>query len=305
LLIAVTGGTGFVGAALIDKLLTQSHKVRALARDPDKLRRATDLDVVPGDLGDAAALDDLCNGADRVIHCAGLTHAKRDADFTAVNVEGARNIALSAPPAKLIHISSLAARAPHVSAYANSKRESESAVAAANAGAVILRAPAMFGPRDTATLPFFKAVKNGVILAPRATPQPRASILYIDDFVRAICAALDEGAPGALYEIGDASPDGHSWAQIGGACAAAVNPGARLIALPRGVLFPYAAIAGRSSRMLGRAPMVTGDKIREFFHPDWTARENLLADATRWRPQISLKEGFAKTALWYQKHGWL
>jgi uncharacterized protein YbjT (DUF2867 family) len=79
-LFAVTGGTGFIGAALIDQLLNDGVRVRALARDPRRLRRASEIDTVEGSLENEKALAALADGADALLHLAGETHAKTEQD---------------------------------------------------------------------------------------------------------------------------------------------------------------------------------------------------------------------------------
>lgn len=307
--VALTGATGFLGAALARALLGRGDTVRALARDPRGLPRSAAIVPVAGSLEDEAALAELAAGADLFIHCAGLTHARRDEDFFAVNAKGAYRAAKAASTrsGKFVHISSLAARRPSVSPYAASKRESEEAVArgAGSNPFVSLRAPAIYGPGDKATLPYFRLVKSGLAPEPAGAPPPRASILYVEDVVRAILAAADEAAPGAAYEIGDDAPEGHSWREIGEALGAALGVRPRPLPAPVWLLTAYAAAASGLSRMAGRAPMVTPGKIREFFHPDWVARDNLLSAATTWRARTPLKEGFAKTVRWYQENGLL
>ena len=303
--VALTGGTGFLGAAIIEALRTRGDRVRALARNPGKLTGAG-VDIVEGDLDNTSALGALADGADLFIHCAGLTHARRDVEFDAVNVEGAARAAeaAAAAGARLIHISSMAARNPACSAYAASKLASETAVARAGGDHVSLRAPAIYGPGDSATLPYFKLVKAGLAPEPGADPAPRASILYVGDVAAAVIAAGNAPA-GGVYEIGDERADGHSWEEIGAALGAAFGKAPRRIRAPRWILGPYAAIAAGAVRLAGGAPMVTPGKIAEFFHPDWVARDNLLSDATSWRPATPLKEGFAKTVRWYQENGLL
>lgn len=307
--VAVTGGTGFVGAALIKTLLERGDAVKALARKPGALSPATRLEAIVGALDNDAALADLADGADLFIHCAGLTHAHRDADFFAVNADGAQRAAKAAAAAgaKFVHISSMAARAPELSAYAASKRASESAVASVSGENewIALRAPAIYGPGDKATLPYFQLIRRGLAPEPAATPPPRASILFVEDVAAAILCAAEEAPTRAVYEIGDEAPDGHSWREIGEALAAAMNVRARRLPLPRPLLASHAALSAAVTRLAGGAPMVTPGKIREFFHPDWAAREGLLTAATRWRPATPLKEGFAKTVLWYQENGLL
>ncbi len=318
--IGLTGATGFVGAALADLLLEQGHHLSVLVRNPARLHRREGVRVVEGDLSDPQVLQNFVQGQDHIIHCAGLTHARRNEEFYEVNVDGARQLAEvfadqcgdandgTDGENKFIHISSLAARQPEISTYARSKFQSEQAIIDGLSGRakhIILRAPAMFGPRDTATLPFFKAVKNGLAPVPASKSPTRASILFVDDFARAVLTALYHAPADKLYEVGDNQPDGHSWDEIAYACATAQKVKARTLSLPHSVLWAYAASTSALIRATGRSPMVTPEKIAEFFHPDWAARENLLKDATDWHPKIPLKEGFARTALWYQQQGLL
>ena len=88
--VAVTGATGFIGNALCQVLLDRGVTVRALVRNP---RRAAQLGengvhLVPGDLADNSALQQLLDGADAVVHCAGAVRGNSQADFDEVNVVG-------------------------------------------------------------------------------------------------------------------------------------------------------------------------------------------------------------------------
>ncbi|MEQ1929738.1 MAG: NAD-dependent epimerase/dehydratase family protein [Parvularculaceae bacterium] len=309
---AVTGGTGFLGAVIIEQLVRRGDCVRALVRDPARLG-VTVATVTPvvGSLGSADALSKMAEGAAVVIHCAGLTHARRDAEFHAVNAEGAGRVAAAAASAgaRVVLISSMAARRPEVSAYSASKRAGEEAVAAAAAVGgrawTSLRAPALYGPGDAATLPYFKLIKSGVAPEPAADPAPRASILYVGDVAAAAIAAADAPPPAGVYEIGDERSDGHSWSEIGETLAAALAVRARKIRAPRRLLAACTAISSSVERLFGGAPMVTPGKVAEFFHPDWVARDNMFAAASSWRPSTSLGEGFAKTVRWYKENGLL
>jgi len=314
--IGVTGATGFVGATIVDRLLGMGATVRVLVRNPARLDISGTLDIVQGSLGDNRALQTFAHGLDALIHCAGLTHARTKQAFFTTNVDGAAQIAAAfsaqhaqeTPGARFVHISSLAARVPDISTYAHSKAASETAVATASSCPVVtLRAPALFGPRDHATLPFFKAVKKGIAPIPGGNREKRASILYVDDFVEAIIACLTHPLTGpvSLFEVGDAKPDGHSWPEIAKACGTAFGRSPRLVRLPRTVLTGHAAVNAFAQKRLGRAPMLTPEKVAEFFYPDWAARDNLLSTQLDWRPAVRLDEGFRRTADWYRQVGWL
>ena len=313
--IAITGGTGFVGGHLIDRLVSEGAQVRALARNPAKLgSRADAVDIITGDLGDADALGALAAGCDAVIHLAAMTHALSRDDFRAANVEGTARVATAAASANalMVHISSIAARAPDLSDYAWSKAESEKAVASSYAdhahegapGWICLRAPAIYGPGDEATLPYFKMVKLGIAPEPMMSPPGRASFLYVDDVIAAIISSMSTQA-GRIYEIGDESPEGHSWAEIGIALGAAFGKRPFALKAPRPLLEVQAGIAEGIAHLRNEPTFVTRGKIAEFFHPDWVARDGLLSDATDWHPTTPLEEGFAKTLKWYQEEGLL
>ncbi|MEM9169797.1 MAG: NAD-dependent epimerase/dehydratase family protein [Pseudomonadota bacterium] len=311
--LAVTGGTGLVGGAVIDAAGKRGWTVRALARSPDKMQsRAASLQIVKGDLANGEALDALCAGADAVVHCAGLTFARDDADYERVNVAGARAVArAAATAARFVHISSLSARAPELSPYAASKRASEDAVAAARAGAgaICLRLPAIYGPGDLPTLPYFKLVRAGWALEPAAKPSGRASILYVDDAADAVLTAADpafaDRVPAGVYDVGDDREDGRSWAEIGETLGAVFGRAPRRVPLPRPLVALRNSGAMAVARLKGDAPTARTGQTAEFFHPDWVARENLFAAAANWAPARDLRAGFEKTVQWYQDNGYL
>ncbi len=306
---AVTGGTGFLGAALIDQLLKEKWEVAALARNPRRLNNAKSVKIVEGDLQNDSALADLAAGADVFFHLAGVTHAHADDDYHAVNVSGAERAARAAADAKakLIHISSLTARMPDVSPYGRSKFESEGAVARAAGTApwLALRLPAIYGPGDLVTLPYFKLIKSGLALEPRTPAPARASLLFVADAVDAMVSAARAAPEGMVYEVGDETPAGREWADIGRILGGTLGSTPRRIRVPRPIISAYHALLRTTERSLGKPPSVRAGQVNEFFYPDWVARDNLLSDVSGWRPATPLQEGFAKTAHWYQEHGLL
>lgn len=309
--IALTGGTGFVGAAVIDRLTSDGYALRALARNPDKMRRRhPDIAVVPGGLGDDHVMDEVLQGADALINCAGLTHALTADDFHQVNVDGAAHAARRAARTgiRVVHISSMAARAPSLSAYAQSKFDSEGAVRNAVAHApdaswCALRLPAVYGPGDQATLPYFRLIKAGLAPEPARTPEGRASILFVADVADAVIAGLNAPS-GGVYEVGDGRTDGHSWREIGVALSVAMGrrKPARRLRLPRPILHAYATGVEGVAKITGTPEMLTRGKVAEFFHPDFVAQDNLLSAVTPWRATTPLVDGFAKTVRWYQEN---
>ena len=129
--IAVTGATGFVGQALLDCAARAGIAVRALTRRDQPARDG--VEWVRGDLDDQAALRRLCKGAEAVIHVAGVVNAPDAEGFERGNVAGTLNVIEAARATgipRLVHVSSLSAREPDLSAYGASKARAEKLVRA-------------------------------------------------------------------------------------------------------------------------------------------------------------------------------
>lgn len=310
--IAVTGATGFVGAALIRQLCAQGgFEIAALARDPARMPNA-DADAVTaikGDLNDDAALGELARGADAFLHLAGVTHARRNQEYQTINSEGAARAARAAARegARFVLASSLSAREPQLSPYAASKADAERVVGEA-AGAspwIALRLPAIYGPGDRATLPYFRLVTSGWALEPRTDPPARASLLYVEDAARALIAAIGSGSSRAVYEVGDEKRDGREWREIGVTLGNVVNKKVKRFKIPRTVV-AAAHIVSRSADLAQRKiPEIRAGQVNEFFHADWVARHNLFADAAGWSPATGLEDGMTQTVRWYRDNALL
>ena len=112
MLTLVTGATGLVGNNIVRMLVEQGDRVRALVRNPaDKSLGGLPLDIVEGDVCDAATIHRAADGVDRIIHCAARVHLGwRGLDLhRSVNVEGTRNVARAAKDAgvRMVHVSSV------------------------------------------------------------------------------------------------------------------------------------------------------------------------------------------------------
>src|SRR6185503_10114854 len=113
----VTGGTGFVGAHLVRALQERGDRVTCLVRRPELAERLgwRDVRLVRGDLDDAAALLQGCEGAELVFHVAGKIVAKNVDEFMATNRDGTANVLEAAQEhgvTRFVLVSSLAAAGP-------------------------------------------------------------------------------------------------------------------------------------------------------------------------------------------------
>lgn len=292
--IALTGGTGFVGARLIEALAAGGHDVRALTRKPKDAQRS--VSWVAGSLEDSAALDRLAEGADALIHVAGVLKADA-AGFEAVNVRGTAAVIAAARKgriARFVHVSSLAAREPDLSLYGGSKARSEALVRVSGLDFGIVRPPAVYGPGDRETLDLFRMAKRGLILLP---PAGRLSLIHADDLARLLIALATGGSPPRLTEPDDGRPGGWSHRELTVALGEAVGRKARALSMPGGAV-RLAALFDCLFR--GDRAKLTPDRAAYFCHPDWVADPALAPPADLWTPAIDTRKGLRATAEWYR-----
>ncbi|HWY69324.1 MAG TPA: NAD(P)H-binding protein [Terriglobales bacterium] len=198
--IAITGGTGFVGRHLAERLARDGHHVVLLARgiraDGFGLREHPSVDFVPADLSDPKALACAFSGCDAVAHCAGINRQIGQQTYQRVHIQGTANVTQAAKTAgvrKIVLISFLRARPNCGSAYHESKWEAEELVRNSGLDHTILKCGMIYGRGDHMldhlshtifTLPIF--AKVGLREKP-IRPVP------IQDLVDVICAALLDG----------------------------------------------------------------------------------------------------------------
>lgn len=304
-IVAITGGTGFVGRHLVPALLTEGWEVRSLVR---RLPDATGCDVVVGDLADKAALARLVRGADAVVHLAGAIKARSAEDFMRANRDGTAALAATAASAgvgRFVLVSTLAARVQNLSPYAASKRAAEEALAANFRGPwIVLRPTAVYGPGDPETFPFFRALARG--MAPRLNhSEARVGMVHVTDLVGAILRALAPGGEGRIFEVDDGVAAGHSWADLLRVGGEAVGRRPVVVPIPRAVLWSVALVTQLMGTLSGQPSMLTAGKVREINHPDWSRRGPSLAELGGWSPRIDLQCGFRETVAWYRKNRWM
>lgn len=303
---AVTGATGFLGRHLVGALAERGWTVRALVRrDPVQAAPAgVEPQIVIGGLSDEAALARLCEGAQVVIHAAGLIKARADADFTAVNAVGAGRVAEAASragAARTLLVSSLAAREPQLSPYAASKRAGEEAARQVLGDRLsVLRPPAIYGPGDRETLGVFEAALRSPI-TPVFDSRARVAMIHVEDAARQIAAAADRAPQRPVVALSDVRAEGYGWREIVQAAAKAVGRDSVMVPLPSATI-SLAGAVGATLRLFGANPILTSGKAREIRHLDWT-----LGPEERWseapEPRFDLEGGFAHTVAWWRVAG--
>jgi len=310
--VAITGATGFLGRYIVRAFAGSGWRVRVLARQPiDHPQLAgLQLEVVLGDLSNRQALRTLVDGADVIVHAAGLIKARTPAAFEAVNVRGTANLAGAIEErgiARVLLVSSMAAREPELSTYARTKRAAEQllmAVLNRRCKLTIVRPCAIYGPWDRETLTIFRAVQYHIFLRPRIA-HGRIAVIHAADAAAAIAVLCEQSSCHSLFELTDERTPGYSWDEIVGAAETAMNSKALVIPLPGPAVRAAAAVSLAAAKLLRRTPMFTPEKAREILHADWGSKAESQPPRSLWRPEIGLAQGFSDTVSWYRDRHWL
>ncbi|VAW02160.1 FIG010773: NAD-dependent epimerase/dehydratase [hydrothermal vent metagenome] len=309
-MIAITGATGFLGGHVTDILCAGGAKLRALVRDTAKATHlaAQGIELVAGDLNDANALDLLLKDCVCIIHIAGAIKARTPALLLQINGGGTDNLVAACarvnPDIRLLHISSITAREPQLSPYANSKAASEKAALAHKGPVVIIRPNAVYGPGDRETLQVFE-VASGRFHPVINQPDARIAMIHAQDAAKAITALAQSTAPLGLFEISDPRTDGYSWQEITKTAVAAVGGRYRPIPVTPMLLKIAAIFSELAGKFQKNPPIFTQGKVREILHGNWSVQATKQIPAALWQAEIQLDEGFEQTVCWYRQQGWL
>ncbi len=321
--VLLTGASGFVGSHVLDALRAHGLDTAILLRPSSgKSLIASHLsavDVRTGSIDDPQSLRQALTGITHVIHCAGATKARRNSEFYEINQIGTRNVVAAANTQKisrLIHISSLAAAGPAtgekpareadpprpVSEYGRSKLAGENEVRAGAAGEfVILRPPAVYGPRDAEFLRLFKAIKRHVL--PKTAQQP-LSFVFVHDLAQAVLQCLGHSkVVGNTYfvaarETADANVMAKEIAWQTGTWTVPLP-------MPAALFWPICLAQEIMTRLTGKTSVLSLQKYAELRAPGWVCDPSRLENDTGFRCVTTLKTGIAQTYSWYRENHWL
>ncbi|MGE7205410.1 SDR family oxidoreductase [Sphingomonas sp. NPDC019816] len=298
MIVAVTGATGFVGRAVVDRAAAMGLTLRALTRRAQPSRAG--ITWIAGALDKPDSLATLVEGADAVLHIAGVVNAPDRAGFVAGNIEGTCAMVEAAKAAgitRFVHVSSLSAREPDLSVYGWSKRQAEDIVTQSGLDWTIVRPSGIYGPGDMEMRDMFRAARLGIALMP---PPGKVSLIAVEDFARLLTILVARDGPRAVLEVDDGQALTH--AELAAAIGAAVGQRVMTLHLPKGLLTLGAKI---DRRLRGSGAKLTPDRVGYLCHPDWTADPAKRPDPALWEPAIALSRGLADTARWYRANGLL
>lgn len=285
----VTGGTGFVGSAVVRRLLAAGRGVRALVR-PGSRNLANleglDVEVVEGDLLDPDGLAAAADG------CEGLYHVAADyrlwtrdpAQMFRTNVDGTVALVRAAQAAgvrRIVYTSSVAVLGLHddgrpadettpvryedmIGPYKRSKFRAEEAVMRLvrdeGAPVVVVNPSTPIGPRDIRPTPTGRVIVEAASGRIPAFVDTGLNVAHVDDIAEGHLQAFRHGGVGERYVLGG---EDMSLAEILGVVAGECGRTAPRIRLPQAAILPIAYAAEAWCRLSGgNEPFVTVDGVR-------------------------------------------
>lgn len=280
--IVITGGTGFIGGAAIQALLTQGYNVVALSRGTNTPQTHDRLQWVQTDYSDQKALEDILTDAHTVIHLADnpnrLAH-DTDAGRSELTLVLSRAMRNTMVP-RVILASSVYARFAqdeNTDAYGQHKLRIEQTIAQSGLEAVILRLPPVYGPGAGGGISILAKLIRKNLPLPIGRARAERAYLAIDnltDLFSRLIAADDETwhrNAGRIYEPADSDPV--STVALVYHMIALLGSSSRIVAVPSGWLNLLARLTGKSETVSAAfSPLVVRKDPDLFADFGWQAR---------------------------------
>ncbi len=325
----VTGATGFVGAAVVRRLLARGETVRVLTRPASDRSNIDDLpvEIALGDLLTPDSLPAALSGCRSLYHVAAdyrLWAPKPEAMYQA-NVEGSRNLirhAMAAGVERIVYTSSVAVLGrtadgrpadeetpvtidDMIGHYKRSKFLAEEAVrsliADEDAPVTIVHPSTPVGPRDIKPTPTGRMIVEAAAGRMPAYVDTGLNIVHVDDVAEGHLLAHDRGRIGERYVLGGQDM---TLAEILRAIAEIVGRPPPKVRLPHNLILPIAVLAESWARLFKTGePFVTIDGIRMakkrmFFS---SAKAKAALGYSHRPPQDALRDAVA----WFEGNGYL
>jgi dihydroflavonol-4-reductase len=323
----VTGGTGFVGAAVIRHLVAAGHRIRALARPGSDRRLLADLpvEIVDGDLTHIASLSRILKGCGCLFHAAAFYSlwARDRRLFYDINVEGTRWILQAAADAgvrRVVYTSTVGALgipegggvgteetpvslADMVGDYKRSKFLAEEVArtfARQGVPVVIVNPSTPVGPGDVKPTPTGQMIVDFLRGRMWAYLSTGLNLVDVDDVAAGHLLAAERGRVGERYILGCRNLTLREIFELLGRLAGIRPPRLKVSA---GLILPLAWLSEWvADRLTGRPPLVPMDAVRMarktmFFDPSKAVRELGL-------PQSPVEEALARAVRWFRANGY-
>lgn len=169
-IVGITGGTGFVGRNIVERLLEEKRNIRCLVRKPQDARdlKKRGVEIYKGDVTDKSSIDkSFLHDLTYMIHLVGIIKEVDNQTFERVHLEGTKNIvdlAKEAGVKKFIHMSGLGTKPNARSKYHSTKWMAEEYLRKSGLNYTIFRPSIIFGPNDEFINTFIRMIKLSPVI---------------------------------------------------------------------------------------------------------------------------------------------
>jgi nucleoside-diphosphate-sugar epimerase len=322
----VTGANGFVGSHLVDLLLSKKYKVRCITRKTSNLKwlEGKDVEIFDCGLSDKDGLHKAFNSADYIFHVAGVVKSKKPEGYFKGNVEITKTLLEAAIEFKnnlkrFIVVSSQSAAGPSfnenpvtedgephpITTYGRSKLEEEKVAKEymEQLPITIIRAPAVYGERDTEIFIFFRTFSKGLFTT-IGFDRKLISLIHVVDLVNGILlAAENTDGNGKTYFI--SSEKFYTWEEIGEVTKKVMNKKPVHVKVPHSIVFFIAAIAQFFAFFSNKPATLNIEKARDITQHAWICSIEKAIKELGFHQEITVEEGIRRTVSWYKEKDWL
>lgn len=324
--VLVTGGTGFIGSHLIDRLLAKDYEVYCAIRKTSNLRwlKGKKLNYIESDLLSDGILKEIIKEIDYIFHLAGVVKAKNIQGYETGNYLITKNLIetvanIKPDLKKFVHISSQAVCGPNpdenpidenyipkpITTYGKTKLKAEQEVLLYKdkVPITILRPCAIFGPRDTEILVYFKTFAKG-LNSIIGFSKKYLSLIYVEDLIDGILLATEnEKANGEVFFLCNSKY--YDWDEIALTAEEIFQKKAIKLRIPHWFVYTAGAIVEFLSFFSKKAPTLNLEKCKDITQTRWVCSNKKAREILGFQEKYSLKEGFSKTIQWYKENGWI
>jgi nucleoside-diphosphate-sugar epimerase len=324
--ILVTGGSGFTGSHLCNRLVAEGHCVRTLVRDPARASTLLHQDVqrVQGDLRDRKKLEEVTRGVEIVYHIAALFRQENVSrqEMWQTNVEGTRHLldaSIQARVQRFVHCSTIGVHGdvkhppateetPYAPGdyYQESKTEGEQLVLQymkeGRLPISVFRPGGIYGPGDLRFLKLFKGIKKGRFVM-LGSGEIQYQLIYIDDLIDGIllCGEKEEALDN-VYILTGAEPT--TLNQLVQTIAQVVGVSAPRLRFPVTPVYVAGLLCEIICKPFGINPPLYRRRV-DFFRKNRAFSIEKAVRELDFRPKVSLEAGLQQTAQWYTRQGLL
>ncbi len=322
--VLLTGATGFIGGHLARRLVAAGHTVVALVRDAAKASALPPrgVEILSGDLSIFGRPDQILPECDLVIHLAGVVNAQSEDAYDAINFRAVQSLVRCVArqawkPRRFLFASSLAAAGPTTlgvrmtegdacrprDAYGQAKLDAEQFLRDAPFPVTSFRPSVVFGPKDPATLTFFRMAARGFGFRISGPPQG-FSFVDIDDLVSAIVAMADDTTTEhRTYFV--SSEEDTDTSRLWKALSVVLDRRVRVVVVPRPLMRSASVASTALSKVFRFKNQLDRKQCDQLLAPAFLCSSEALGRAYGWRPRLALRDSLRKALDGYRADGWL